>query len=169
MKQPKRTLRKTLKFIFLLLASALIAFIVLILYSRLPDKRLKISIKEVGKINYYQRYSSAKITLELKNLSSDTLTFLTWSCDCEGLFSIDEKDVHLNSWECMVNNPVLLKIPPYDVFARVIEIVNPSENIQPFRIKANLVKPREKNDPNKAQSEFLKKEFSLQTDYIQIK
>ena len=132
------------------------------------DKRLEFSVKEAGLEN--SNKARAHVTLELTNLTDDTLTFLTWTCHHEGLFSIDGDGVFLNSIKCFLSNPTFLKLSPHSSYKETINAfsLKKDKKFSPFKVRINLVEPNEKSDPFMAAMETDKKEFSILSDYIKI-
>jgi len=137
------------------------------------DNRLEFIVKETSKDK--SNPSQAHVTLELKNLTDDTLVFLTWSCDrFLRLLSIDGQNVDLDQIGCEQNGPSFLKLLPHGSYQETVEIrINKPDTIIPaFRVRINLIEPKEKYNIIKAYeatNETDKKQFSLLTDYIQIK
>jgi hypothetical protein len=151
----------------------LISFLFVLLFSKMSfasgDKRLEYSVKSTSLDK--TKPGQAKVILELKNLTGDTLIFLTWSCrPFRSLLSIDEEEVSLSPITCSGNSPAFLKLLPHSSHLDTIEVKsNRTDLISPFRVKINLVEPKEKSDAGIAQKEAEKKKFSFLTDYINIK
>jgi hypothetical protein len=137
------------------------------------DNRLEFIVKEARKdtVNHGQ----ARVSLELKNLTDDTLVFLTWTCDpFFGLLSIDGQNVFLDQIGCDQNGPTFLNLLPHSSYQETVymRINKPDTIIPAFRVRINLIEPKEKYNIIKAYeatNETDKKQFSLLTDYIQIK
>ena len=133
------------------------------------DKRLEYSVK--GTSADKAKPGQAKVILELKNLTGDTLIFLTWSCHpFRSLLSIDEEEVSLAPIACSGNSPAFLKLLPHNSYMDTVEVRSNRDNmIYPFRVKINLVEPKEKGNAGLAQKEADKKRFSFLTDIISVK
>lgn len=152
----------------------LISFLFILLFSEFSfasgDKRLDFSMKSANMDN--SKPSQAKVVLELKNLTSDTLTFLTWSCaPIQSLLSIDEEDVSLNGIDCDKNVPTFLRILPHQsrVETVLVRSSRADGRVSPFKVKINLIEPQEKHNPSVAKTEANGKRFSLATELIEIK
>ena len=136
------------------------------------DKRLEFSVKEASRDTLHPEVAS--VTLELKNLTDDTLVFLTMRCNrFSSLLSIDGSHVFLDShrFDCDKNGPIFIKLRPHDSYRETIKVWGEKEDtiIPVFRIRIDLTEPKEKYDYIAAMHEKDPKHFSLLTDYINIK
>ena len=132
------------------------------------DSRLEFSVKKTIQDTLHPVH----VTLELKNLTDDTLTFLTNSCNRPSLFSIEGGRIFESIWDdCFGNKTIFLRVLPRQSYTETISVINERSDVKflPFRIRINLVEPKEEHNLSKAIKEKNKKEFSLWTDYIQFK
>lgn len=147
-------------------------FLFALLFSHLSfaagDKRMDFSAKNAGKD--LSVAGQTKVVVELKNLTTDTLVFLSWSCEpVRSLLSIDEEDVTLAPTLCYKNGPMLLRLMPHESRRDTIAVRGRADGgVAPFKLKINLVETKEKNNLALAQKGE-KKNFSLVTDVIEIK
>jgi hypothetical protein len=150
------------------------SFLFLVLFSTISfaagDPRLDLSVK--SKVMDKTKPGQAKVTLELKNMTGDTLTFLTWSCDpIRSMLYIDEEDVSMAGAGCTKNFPMLLKLLPHLGYTETIVVKSSRTDgaFSPFKIKMTVTEPKEKYKADIAKKEADKKKFALATEMIDIK
>jgi len=116
--------------------------------------------------------SQVSVSLELRNLTDDTLTFLTNSCNHPSLFSIEDDRIYVpDEGDCFNNKTIFLRLLPRQSYRGTIGFISLRSDAKflPSKIKVNLVEPKEKYNLIKAIKEKNKKQFSLWTDYNQLK
>jgi hypothetical protein len=90
-------------------------------YILIIDQR-KITVPHDSLLYKGKRVNTFNVPVLIRNNSNDTLKFMTMSCSWDYDFDIDNKDIHMNGWNCDKNVPKIIKVPPHRGFLRVLPV-----------------------------------------------
>ena len=128
------------------------------------DKRLEFSVKETN----YSGWMALR--LELKNLTDDTLVFLTDNCDHNGLYGIDGEGATIETAACYLLAYEFIALAPHSTYQETKYVkISSLKKDESFRVRINLAEPKERHDPKIASKEKDIKKEALYSNYIQVK